>query len=135
MFSFLWGKATADVNSAKLLHTYLTSYHRTYAAMGFDFLLGTIKGNPLVSDYQDSGDFKSYRIETDLSDFAFIITSVRVPNAIPSVSVSGSDTYKGFSVNVGLPDGKFMLLMKSPTRRANNLCTLFQTQYRALRVS
>lgn len=136
MFGFLFGKKAIDEYRAQVIHTYLQTYHRVHESMGMDFLLGTIKSNPLTSDFADLGDSKSFRIKADIADFNFLIPTVKSEHAKPIVSVFGDGPYSGFNLMARLDTGSLILMMQSgSSARAMKLCDVFQAQYDAGRVS
>jgi hypothetical protein len=135
MFGFIFGAAKIDAYRADVIHTYLGTFHRVHETLGSDSLIRTIQTNPNIV-FQDQGQFKAFRVPGDLDDFEFILPNlINVPSAQPLVAVHGRTTYRGFQVNVSLTKGTYMLFMKEPTRRASNLCQLFQTKYDASRVT
>ena len=137
MFGFLLGTARTDLEVAKIINVYLGTYHRTYTNMGLDFMLGTIKANPLVTDFHDHGDTKQFRIQRELADFLFILSTFPIPNTVPMVMAKGTETFKGFTIHFDLAKGSLMVdLKRSPNAspRAINLAKLFGSKFGALRM-
>ncbi len=134
MLGKLLGLLTSDRKVAEILLTYLVTFHRTYDRMGEDFLLGTIKRNPLVSGFTELSDMKFFFIEKDLGDFQF---TYLVPQGAvkPAIGATGREIYRGLSVHVGLDDGKFMMFCDSgisgpPTVRAKALAQILSQQFK-----
>jgi hypothetical protein len=128
MFGKLFGRSNKDREVAEILLTYLVTFHRTYARMGLDSLVRAIKGNPLVSGFHDTRDWKAFFIEKDLGDFQFTLATPSIAGVHPGVVVAGRDVYRGFNANVRLPDGKLVLMASADalTSRAQSLSRFFE---------
>src|SRR5688572_10708761 len=125
MFGRLFRRSGEDQKVAQVMLTYLVAFHRAYAQMGEEFMLGTIKRNPLISHFQDQRDFKTFFIEQDLGDFQFTYASPSVSGAVPMVVVSGREIYRGFSASIRLDDGVLSASCTRPsTARAQSLVRL-----------
>jgi hypothetical protein len=112
MFGFLLGTARKDLEVAKIINLYFGTFFQTYSMMGMDGLIGMIKKHPLVTDYKDGADTKSFFVGEELSDFHLMLANYPIPEAIPMLIAMGLIDFKGLSANLNLTTGKMMVSCK-----------------------